>query len=540
MSLKSNNTYKTIGDQVRASAKAFPDRKWIVTRERSATFSEMDSLSDGLAHGLSALGVSHGDTVLAMLPNTIDFVAVFCALGKMGALQVPVNTAYKGGILRHLVNDSSAKVMIVDRQFIDRLEFLVDELDHLETLIVYSEKGTSSEDLELSEGLSKRCSAVRFESVLVENSGAFERDLKAHELMGVLYTSGTTGPSKGVMTTHAHCYTYSYGPIECGFLREGDVYYAPLPLFHIGGMWAVIYSSCIAGATAVLIPTFSVSRFWQDVEDYDITCAFLLGAMVNFVYKLPRQKEDASTSLQHVLMAPVIPQVDDFMKRYGCKVWTVYGQTEACCPIYGDGSPPNGDACGRIVSDQFELRIVDENDFEVPDGETGELVVRTRDPWVLMAGYWKNPEATAAAWRNQWLHTGDLLKRDADGWYYFVDRKKDALRRRGENISSIEVENEINAHPDVVESAVFPVPADDAEDEVMAVVVLREGADLSYAQLTRFLEPRMAYFMVPRHLEFQGELPKTPTGKIQKAVLRDRGISASTWDREAAGVKLKR
>jgi len=540
MKARPAHTYPTIGDQVRLTAKVYPDRNWIVTRERKVTFGEMDRLSDKLAHGLTALGIEQGDTVLMMLPNTIDFVTVFCALGKMGSLQVPVNVAYKGGILRHIVNDSAARVMIVDRGFIDRLEFLADELGQVRTFIIYAEEGTAAEDTVLPTKLAEHCRAVRFEDVFATTSSPFHRPVAHYDLMGVLYTSGTTGPSKGVMATHAQCFNYAAGPIEAGFLREGDIYYAPLPLFHIGGMWGVIYASCIAAATAILIPSFSVSRFWQDVDDYGITCAFLLGAMVNFVYKLPRRPEDGSSSLRHVIMAPVIPQVDDFMQRFGCKVWTAYGQTEASCPIYGNGTPPNSDTCGRLANDQFQLRIVDDNDLEVPDGTVGELIVRSRDPWVLMAGYWKNPEATAAAWRNQWLHTGDLMKRDTDGWYYFVDRKKDALRRRGENISSVEVENEINAHPDIVESAVIPVLADDAEQEVMAVVVRRAGTELGYEELIRFLEPRMAYFMVPRYLEFRDELPKTPTGKIQKNLLRDEGRGASTWDREAAGLKLAR
>lgn len=533
-------TYPTIGEQVRKTALAHPDRDWIVTPERRITFKEMDTLSERLAHGLAALGISQSETVLVMLPNTIDYVAVFCALGKMGALQVPVNTAYRGGILRHVVNDSAAKVMVVDLSYIDRLELIVDELTDLQALIIYSEQGTAESDTVLPPKLAARCTAIRFETTVSGTSSAFEQPIRHFDLMGVLYTSGTTGQSKGVMVTHAHCFDYANGPIACGFLSAGDVYYAPLPLFHIGGMWAVIYASCIAGATAVLIPAFSPSRFWKDVSDYRITCCFLLGAMVNFVYKLPPSPDDAKTTLKHVVMAPVLPQVDDFMTRFGCKVWTAYGSTETSCPIYGTGTPPNSQTCGRVISDQWQVRIVDDNDIEVPDGVVGELVVRTRDPWVVMAGYWKNPEATLAAWRNLWLHTGDLMKRDAEGWYYFVDRKKDALRRRGENISSVEVETEINAHPDVVESAVIPVVAEDSEQEVMAVVVKRAGVDLSYETLIRFLEPRMAYFMVPRYLEFRDDIPKTPTGKSQKQILRETGRTSATWDREAAGVKLTR
>jgi len=534
------STHPTIGEQIRKTAAAHPDRDWIITRDRRVTYMEMDQASDRLAHGLTERGVEQGDTVLVMLPNTIEFVSVFCALGKMGALQVPVNTAYRGGIFRHVVNDSLARIMIVDRDYIERLEFIAEELTQLETLIIYASNGTVDSDLELPPKLAARCTAMSFEEASADSSAAFEREIRYSDLMGVLYTSGTTGPSKGVMTTYAHCYDYASGPLVSGFLDAGAVYYAPLPLFHIGGMWAVVYACCIAGATAILIPSFSVSSFWQDVRDHGITSAFLLGAMVNFIYQQPRRDDDAETTLRHVLMAPVLPQVEAFMERFGCKVWTAYGSTETSCPIYGDGKPPNSETCGRVVSDQWQLRVVDDNDMEVPDGEIGELVVRPRDPWVIMAGYWNNPEATVSAWRNLWFHTGDLMKRDTDGWYYFVDRKKDAIRRRGENISSMEVENEINAHPDVVESAVIPVWSEHSEQEVMAVVVLREGADLAHEELIKYLEPRMAYFMMPRYVDFVPELPKTSTGKVQKYELRDTGLTRTTWDREAVGLSLSR
>jgi crotonobetaine/carnitine-CoA ligase len=540
MTAPRSKDYPTIAEQLRRAAAKHGDRPWIVTAERHVTYREMDELSDRLAHGLAELGIEKGQTVLVMLPNTIDFVLVFAALGKLGALQVPINTAYRGGIFTHVLNDSLATTMIVDRQHLDNLEAIEPTLERLDRLVLYTEGGSPAAPDVLPPGLAKRCQALKFEDIYSKSNERFESDTRYNELMGVLYTSGTTGPSKGVMTTYAHCYDYSSGPMVSGMLREGDVYYAPLPLFHIGGMWAVVYACCIAGATAVLPPGFSVSNFWDDVRTYNVNVAFILGAMVNFIYQQPRRPDDADNPLERIVMAPVPADFNDFMERFGIRIWTAYGSTETSCPIWGDGNPPNAESCGGLVSDQWEMRIVDDNDVEVPNGTVGEAVIRSRDPWVMMAGYWNNPEATMQAWRNQWMHSGDLLKRDDEGYFYFVDRKKDAIRRRGENISSMEVEEEVHAHPAVLEAAVFPVKSEHAEDEVMAAIVLKPGESVAPDEMIRFLEPRMAYFMVPRFLDFIDELPKTSTGKVKKYSLRESGVTGTTWDREAAGIKLKR
>lgn len=216
------------------------------------------------------------------------------------------------------------------------------------------------------------------------------------------------------------------------------------------------------------------------------------------------------------------------------------GGTEMNCPTRSGFRLPNARTCGRIEDDLYEVRIVDENDKELPPGLPGEAVVRPKKPWIVMDGYWNHPEWTVKAWRNLWLHTGDMLMRDTDGNLYFVDRLKDAIRRRGENISSIEVEQEINAHPDVLESVVVPVAAEVTEQEVMAAIVLKPGARPAPGDLIQFLSDRMPYLMVPRYIEFVQELPKTPTGKVQKYALRDRGVSALTWDRVKAGIKLEK
>ena len=361
-----------------------------------------------------------------------------------------------------------------------------------------------------------------------------------HDLMAVMYTSGTTGPSKGAMISHAHAFEYAYGVTEMLDLQGGDIYYAPLPLFHLAGQFAVIYASCIASATAVIAGVFSTQRFWTDVARFNANCSFLLGAMANFLYQQIPNSKDNQNPLERILMVPLIPEVEDFKRRFDCLVSTTWGGTEMNCPTRSGFDLVDNKSCGRVANDRYEVRIADINDAELPPGMPGEALVRTKEPWIITTGYWNHPEWTEKAFRNLWYHTGDMLMKDADGNLYFVDRIKDAIRRRGENISSFEVENEINAHPDVLECAVIPVESEHTEQDVMAIVVPSSPDKLNPKALVKFLEPRMPYFMVPRYIDCVDILPKTPTGKIQKYILRDRGITSSTWDRELAGIKIQR
>ncbi len=508
-----------------------PMKPWVVTETDSYSYGDIDIRSGRMASGFAEAGVTAGDTVLIMLPDTIDYIWTWCALSKIGAIEVPLNVHYRGSILAYVINDSLAKVMVVDVEYLERIEAVADQLETLERLyVVGGTSGLSSTRFEI-------CDYYELFSSLVEYEGPGPR---YRDLMAVMYTSGTTGQSKGATVTHAHAYEYAYGVVEMLELKRSDVYYAALPLFHLAGQFALVYCAAIAGATAVLPGTFSAQRFWSDVHRHKATATFLLGAMANFLYRQEPRPEDAENPLERVLMVPLIPETEEFKSRFDCLVSTTWGGTEMNCPMRSGFDLVDSKSCGRLAPDRYEMRIVDEDDKELPPGVPGEALVRTKEPWIMSNGYWNHPDWTVHAWRNQWFHTGDMLMADEAGNYYFVDRSKDAIRRRGENISSIEVENEINAHPDVLECAVIPAESAHTEQEVMAVVVPKAGREIDPEQLTRFLEPRMAYFMVPRYLEFVSELPKTPTGKIQKFPLREKGITDATWDREAAGVKLRR
>jgi crotonobetaine/carnitine-CoA ligase len=278
------------------------------------------------------------------------------------------------------------------------------------------------------------------------------------------------------------------------------------------------------------------------VRRWGATTTFLLGAMANFLQRQPVRADDAETPLAKVLMCPLLPDVADFAARFGCRVATAYGSTEVNAPIFMTLGTPVADpqVVGPVRSGTFEVKVFDENDDEVAPGTLGEIVVRPAQPWVTMLGYWHQPQQTVHMWRNQWLHSGDAGRMDADGNFYFVDRIKDAIRRRGENISSMEVEGIVSQHPAVAECAVFPVASEFSEQEVAVAIALKPGMALDPADLVSYLEPRMAYFMVPRYVVFEDALPKTPTGKIQKYALRERGVTRDTWDREAAGIRLAR
>lgn len=521
----------TVVHVIRHKAATCGDATWLREEIRHHSFKEMDIDSTKLAWGLKAVPLKAADTVLVMLPNTTDFILSWLAIAKLRAIQVPVNTAYQGAMLTHVINDSGAETIIIDARYIDALMAVEAELTQLKHVIVRSH--TDDKPLRLA----KIFNLISLPELYTENTEPIGADPDPWDIASIMYTSGTTGPSKGVLVTHAHAYQYAAADNSLQ-LSSGDVYYAPLPFFHIAGQWAVVYNCLIRGATAVITEKFSISSFWDDVEKFGVTTTFMLGAMGSFLFRKTPQR--MRTTLTKVLMSPLIPEYKEFCERFGVRVCTSYASTEVNGCIATDLNPPNHLTCGRVRADKFEVRLVDEHDREVPVGTVGELVVRPREPWLCMVGYLNRPEETVKAWRNLWLHSGDLMKKDEDGYFYFVDRLKDSIRRRGENISSIEVEKEINGHPAVLESAVVPIPSEYTEQEVMAFVVLKTDTAITPSELIDYLTPRMPRFMVPRFVEFITELPRTPTGKIQKFQLRERGTGPHTWDTNTGSSKQER
>ncbi|HET7465893.1 MAG TPA: AMP-binding protein [Candidatus Dormibacteraeota bacterium] len=465
------------------------------------TYRDLWSRGRRAAQAFADQGVKPGEPVLVMLDNTIEFVDAWLGLALIGAIQVPVNTEYLGEILRHQVKNSGAWLMLVDEAYVPRIDALGEDRGDLRCVRISG--GSWAETFAKAKELPRESIATSAEN----------------DIVAIMYTSGTTGPSKGVRVAHAHAYTYAQHASQSMQLAEGDVYFAPLPLFHIAGQWALVYACLQVGATAIVRRRFSASDFWPTVRESGARVSFLLGAMANFLARQDPKPDDIDNPMERMLIVPLIDNADDFRKRFGVRVCTCYGSTEVNVPIISDYEVTEPGIAGRAIPG-FEIRIVDENDREVPVGAVGELVVRADEPWVLATEYHRNPEASLRLFRNLWLHTGDAFRKDARDNYFFVDRIKDYIRRRGENISSFEVEREVNAHPAVLECAAVAVKSAATEDDLKVVVVLKSGASLEPEELRSFLRERVPKFMVPDVVEVIAELPKTPTGKIQKHLLR--------------------
>ena len=517
---------RTLAAVARGRLASAPDALAVRGPERSLSSAQLVEEALAVAGGFQGRGIAAAEAVLLMLDNHIDYVIAWWALGLSGRIEVPVNTAYKGSILIHVINNCAARAIVVDAAYLPVLAEVAASLTALELVIV---RGLDAGASALA-ALPARMRVLDWREL--RGPRASMADIRPWDLMGIMYTSGTTGPSKGVQVTHAHAYGYAT-PASLDLSQPGDVALCNLPLFHIGGQWAIVYNNLIAGGHSVILPRFSASTFWNDVRAYGCTSTMLLGAMANFLWRQPERPDDAVQPLRRVLMSPVIAQLADFQRRFGVTdVSTGYGLTEGSTITCAPAGLAKPGRCGFGRPD-FDLKLVDEHDIEVADGQVGEMVVRSKDPWMVMAGYHDMPQATVSAWRNQWLHTGDAMRRETDGQYVFVDRMKDAVRRRGENVSSFEVEKEINEHPAVLESAVIAVASDATEDEIKACIVLRQEHRLDAETLLMFLDQRLPEFMVPRYVEFIAQMPKTPTEKIRKQALRDLGVTSATYDRVA-------
>ncbi|HWS75541.1 MAG TPA: AMP-binding protein [Quisquiliibacterium sp.] len=492
---------------------------------RRWTYAQLRDLVRDCARALQALGVRQGDFVLCWLPNGPECTRVMLALNYLGAVYVPINTGYRGSLLEHVIDNSSAKLMIADAQLVERLA----DVRHagLRTVVALGGAGPAVAGLDM------------LDARALDGNGAEllepDREIEPWDTLSVIYTSGTTGPSKGVLSSSLQVWSTF---IPNNSMLPEDRTLVTLPLFHMGGAGPV-WATLMRGGSMALVESFRTGEFWSKIREFGISHTILLGAMTPFLLKEPPSPDDRTHPLRKVTMVPLSDQYQDFAERFGVEIYTGFNMTETSSPLFVGPNPPIRGTCGR-PREGVEVRVVDENDCEVPAGSIGELIIRTDMPWALNHGYHRNPEATARAWRNGWFHTGDAFRVDEDGNFFFVDRMKDAIRRRGENISSFEVEKEIVAHEDVRDVAVVAVPSEFGEDEVMAVLSLVHGHHIDLPALVEFLRPRLAHFMVPRYFRIVDDLPRTPTEKVQKHLLRAEGITPDTWDREKAGIVLKR
>jgi crotonobetaine/carnitine-CoA ligase len=530
-----------VGDVLAQQGAALADVPFVQCEDQPPlTFGAMDETANRVANALADLGVHHGDRVLVMLPNSLAFLHAWFGINRLGAVLVPINTAYKGAFLEHVINNAAARVMIIAPEFVPILQASEAHVPRLDTVVIVdaSEGPVSSPEF-------ARLRALPFQTLLEYPATSRSVSVSYRDIGAIMYTSGTTGPSKGVLMPHAHLYLFAHNKIKAIRLTSDDVYYCCMPLFHANALFMQVYSSLVVGCKLVIARSFRASRWLDDIRRYQITVTNTLGVMTEFIYRQPSRADDRDHRLRVIVAVPIAPEWGEaFQQRFGTKLLEGYGMTEVNIPIYmpyDEGLRAN--SCGKVLDEWFEMRIVDpETDEVLPPRAIGEMVVRPKQPWCFMAGYNAMPDKTVEAWRNFWFHTGDAGYRDEEGYVYFVDRLKDCIRRRGENISSYEVEQVLNAHEAVAESAAVAVPSDIAggEDEVKACIVLRAGMQVTPEALLDYCQERMPYFAVPRYIEFVPELPKTPTEKIQKHKLREAGLTPNTWDRERVGYKVRR
>lgn len=523
---------ETFSAIVEYRAKEKPHDYFIRFEHNSLTFQEWNQNGNKAAHFLQQLGLSKGDTCAIMLENSPEFLISWLGMAKAGIIEVPINTALRGDVLMYILNKAACEVMIVSEKWTDRIKLIKSNLKHLKHVIVVGEAGKFSDN---------HFRWYSFLQLLAYAEPNFKKvDIDPNDPSVILFTSGTTGPSKGVVLSHRANFSVAKTACELMQYHSSDRLYTVFPLFHVNARYTTILVALLAGCDVVMHRRFSASKFWDICRREKITAFNFMGSMLTILMKQQPKKSDRSHSVKKAYGAPVPVEIyDDFIQRFGVELSEVYGSTELGTVAANSASSFRKGACGKIVP-IYECEIHDEYGNPCPAGVEGEIVVRPKLPGIMFSEYYGNPEATVNAWKDLWFHTGDTGKMDEDGYLYFVDRKKDVIRRRGENISSYEVERVINKYPSVYESAVIGVPSELSEEEVMAVIVLKQGQTLNSEEFIKYCGENMAYFAVPRYVRIAESLPRTPSQRVEKYKLKKEGVTEDTWDREAHGITIKR
>jgi len=513
---------RTIPTFLRIQAERNGARPALRFKDETVGYADLYADARRVASGLCELGVRPGDTVAILLHNSLDFHRCWFGVNLAAAVEVPVNTEYRRDGLAYVLNNCEAEVLIVEGDLLDRVFEIRDDLTHLRTVLV---RGDPLPD-------DPRGLDLRPLRSLPAADGTLPT-VRPGDDAAVMYTSGTTGPPKGVVLPQGCAISWAEETVKMLGLRTGETHYCCYPLFHTLAQYFATMPTLANDGVLALGERFSVSRFWDEVRRFGAASANMMGSTVSLLHAAPPRPDDRDNPLRIAFGAPAPPAIiPDFQERFGLQFVEIYGSSEANVVLWNPLDDVRVGTCGKAIG-AFDVRLVDENDEEVPVGAVGEIVTRPHRPHSMMSGYYNMPEATAAAFRNLWFHTGDLARRDEDGYYTFVDRAKDAIRRRGENISSWEVESVVARWPQVEDCAAFGVPSELSEEDVMVVVVPKAGEELRLEELADFCAEHMPRYMVPRYWEIAEELPRTQTGKVEKFRLRERGVGPKTWDREA-------
>jgi crotonobetaine/carnitine-CoA ligase len=527
---------QAIRDRLLHWAACQPDRPLLQCGGGWITYGQAAAASDVLAGNLQRLGVAQGQQIAFVLPNRPEFALLFLACARLGILQVPLNPFLRGEFLHYQLADSDAATVVTDALGFEQVRSLTDRLPLLRRIVVVGDPpedlATARADIEL----------VAYTALEQPGPAADYPEVVASDLCSIMYTSGTTGMPKGCMMSNGYYLTIARELLTAGWIEHDDILFTAYQLFHTSGQVYGLATVLNAGASLVLEPEFSARAYMARVRETGGTVLYGPGAMGLAILAQPPHAQDA---VNHVRLAMWLPMAADkqveFERRFATRVTAeTYGQTEALIPAMSSLSDERRPGTAGRLTPYFDLRLVDEDDEEVPLGEVGEIVVRPKGPDGMFRGYWKKPEATMQVWRNLWHHTGDSGRLDADGYLTFVDRKKDSLRRRGENVASMELEAAIRAHPAVLAVAVHAVPSDLSEDDIKACIVPVADAELKPDELFDFFKTNLPYYAVPRYVEILDELPTNLMGRVKKFKLVERGITARTWDFEDLGLVITR
>lgn len=518
---------RTVPAMLTRQATRYADRPLVGFGGSSWTYAQTRNEAAAFGATLLTAGIRQGDRVALICSNRFEFMRAFLGCAWIGAVSVPINTASRGHQLQHILTNSAARLLIVEGQFAGNLDHLDFAALPLETV------WTIDADKPLQVG------KIVAQQVPSASDTCEAAAIKPRDMLTILYTSGTTGPSKGVCCPHAQYFWWGANTAALLSLSGDDRLQSTLPLFHTNAL-NTFFQAMLMGISVTYEKRFSASDFYAALTRSQATATYVLGAMVPILLSRPRSPEESAHDVK-IALAPGVPARfhEEFTERTGIKLVDGWGSTETNFAIGTTWDRQRPGTMGTVFAG-FEARVVDGDDNDVPDGEPGELLVRADEPFAFATGYFAAPEKTVEAWQNLWFHTGDRVVRESDGYFRFVDRIKDAIRRRGENISSFEVEQVLLSHPAVALAAAFPVRSSLAEDEVMIAAVLHPGQTLNPLDLIQYCEPRLPYFAVPRYVDIVDVLPTTENGKVQKYKLTEKGVTGATWDREAAGYKVKR
>jgi carnitine-CoA ligase len=529
---------QTVTELLLARLDSDPDSEYLDVCGTKLTVRQVVDTSSRLAGSLQELGVKPGDRVATLLENSPEMLLAWFATIWLGAISVPVNTAYKGEYLRHQLSDSGARVLIVADDLVERVSAISADIPTLSHVICLG----GARPLP---GVSSQVWDDVLAAAPVEATGVHPSALATF-----VYTGGTTGLSKGCMLTHNYHGTLAQQIGYCWERTSDDVVWTPLPMFHFNALVTAVVGTLIFGGRGAIFRRFSVSNFWPEMNRTGATMISTLGTMAYLLAhdidrpEMPKSgAPEANTSLRLMGAAPLPPEVDDVIRgRFGINTFSgAYGVTEASIVSWQPPGVRNRPrAAGVINSEYFDVRIFDDDDNELDRGTQGEIVVRPKRPHTMFEGYWGRPEVTVETSRNWWYHTGDIGTIDEDDYLYFVDRKADYLRRRGENIASFEVERILMGHGAFADVAVHAVPSELSEDDLKVTAILKQGAVLTEPELFLWCVDQLPYFVLPRYIEFRDELPRSPVGRVLKRELRAEGATPNTWDLEKSGITYEK